>query len=117
MGPAEDDKAPWLEINCRAEFTMEAVSVWWAEINLDYARGILPEPVKYRLEFFDKEHRSAGEPVDRMDNTIDRIVDFVQFRPVRAQFVRLSFAPSANGLLHGVTELTAFGHPVRPGAK
>lgn len=113
--PAPDDPAPELLLNLRSTFRIGAFRVIWAEPGLDYAAGITPEPVRYRLEFLAAPDAPPIFQVDRSDNRSDRNVDHGFFAPVEAQFVRLRLERGRHGLHHGVTDLTLFGYPDQAG--
>ena len=112
--PKADDAAPWIEINLRHSFDIEALQICWAETNLDYGKGITPEPVKFKAEFFDKDRNPVGKPLDCMDNTHELLIDFRAVAPVatNTRFVRISFSQPASPLRHGITEITAFAKPI-----
>lgn len=109
--PEASDQHPWIEVNLLQEFNIYAFQVIWAEEGLDLRRNILPEPAKYKVEFFSggKEKELVGE-WDFNDNDRDLLIDFHMGDMVTAQYVRLSFLPSANPeLRRGVNNFTVFG--------
>ena len=110
FAPEREDAQPYWEVNLRKDFDVTAVRILWCEFDLDYRRGIVPEPVKFKIEFFDAEHRLLPGTVDATGNDIDRIVDFRIFQPVRARFVRLSWQRGRKIDL-GLTECTVFAPP------
>ena len=108
--PAEQDNAPWLEVDLCQEFTISAFQVIWAEEGLDYRNGVTPEPAIFKVEFLDNDRETVLATADYTDNTRDLLVDFRQIEPVRSRYVRLSFVPASNPLLHrGVNNFTLFG--------
>lgn len=114
--PKADDTDPWIEINLRHSFDIEALQICWAYSNLDYGKGITPEPVKFKAEFFDKDHKPVGAPLDCMDNTRELLIDFRLVAPVapNTRFIRVSYAQPTTPLRHGITEITAFAKPISP---
>lgn len=111
--PKPEDASPWIEIDLRYPFTVEAIQICWADINLDFGAGIIPEPTKYKVEFFDKEHNPTGAPLDCMNNTDELLIDFRTFQPVpNTRILRVSFTQPNNALRHGITEITAFAKPI-----
>ena len=108
--PAEQDNAPWLEVDLCQKFTISAFQVIWAEEGLDYRNGVTPEPAIFKVEFLDNDRETVLATADYTDNTRDLLVDFRQIEPVRSRYVRLSFVPASNPLLHrGVNNFTLFG--------
>ena len=110
FAPETGDETPYWEVNLRRDFEVSAIRILWCELNLDYRRGIVPEPVRFKVDFFDEEHHPLPGTADFMENDCDRIVDFRMFTPVRARFVRLSWRRGAKIDL-GLTECTVFAPP------
>ena len=108
--PDAADKTPWLEVNLQQEFDISAFQVIWAEEGVDLKNNILPEPAKYKLEFFSGEEKKTVAVWDYSSNDKDLLIDFRSNATVRAQYVRLSFKPDKNPALYrGVNNLTLFG--------
>ena len=107
--PAPDDLEPTLEINFRGEFELAAFRILWSEDNLDYDRGLTPEPVKYQIDLLPTNGESVTALLDYSGNAEDRIVDFRTFPPVRAGRARLRILRGDDKIYHGVTQLTFFG--------
>ncbi len=110
FAPAREDREPWWEVNLRQDFELAAVRILWAELNLDFKRGILPEPVRFKVEFFDAEHHLLPGAVNALDNATDRVVEFRAFGPIKARFVRLSWL-AGRRMEFGLTQCTVFGYP------
>jgi hypothetical protein len=51
--PEPADAEPFIEVDLEREFAVEALRIIWSEENLDIAAGRGPQPVKYRVDFFD----------------------------------------------------------------
>lgn len=107
--PLPDDPEPWIEVDFWGEFHTEAVRLIWSESNLDYASGKIPEPVKYRIDFFRRESLHPCGSLDFSCNRIDKIVDFRTFAPVYAQRVRVTIIRGNDKINHGITQMTFFG--------
>jgi len=110
--PGQADKAPWIEVNCRAEYELEAIQICWTELNLDFQAGICPEPVRFLVTFFDSTGQQLPGQLSFEDNKVDNLIEFFTFKPRQAQTVRITIFPSNNGIRHGVTELTVFAKPI-----
>lgn len=109
--PAPDDKTPFLQMDLVEDFEVSAVRILWAELNLDYKNGIVPEPVRFRIDFYDAEKKLLPGTVDRSGNTVDHAVEFVHFEPIQARFVRLTILCGDDKIHHGVTDFTVFAPP------
>ena len=55
-----------------------------------------------------------AEQLSFVDNNVDNVIDFITFRPVRAQTARITILPSTNGIRHSISELTVFARPISP---
>lgn len=109
--PDCEDKAPWLQVDLGDVFSVSAARIIWAELNLDYEAGILPEPVKFRLEFLTPEQELLPTVVDMSQNEIERNVEFVTFPAVTARYVRLTILRGKSKIQHGVSSFTVFAPP------
>ncbi|MBE6357158.1 MAG: hypothetical protein E7058_08625 [Lentisphaerae bacterium] len=109
--PDTTDEYPWLEINLQQEFDIHSFQIIWAEEGVDIRKGVLPEPAKYKLEFFaGGDERKLIATSDFTGNDRDLLIDFRCVGNIRAQYVRLSFLPSSNPeLRRGVNNFTVFG--------
>jgi len=107
--PDAGDREPFLEVDLREEFIVTSLQVCWAEEGLDYRAGVLPEPTKYSVKFYDDGHRLRGE-ADFRNNDRELLTDFRAVAPVRARFARLEMIPPENpALRRGVNNFTLFG--------
>lgn len=109
--PDDRDEHPWIEVDLLQDFDIYAFQVIWAEEGVDITQGILPEPAKYKLEFFSgNDEKKLVAVWNFYDNDRDLLIDFRSMDMVRARYVRLSYLPSVNpGLKRGVNNLTVFG--------
>lgn len=109
--PAPDDKTPYLSINLAGDFLVSAVRILWAELNLNYKEGRIPEPVRFRLSFFDSEMKQLPGTVEGNQEGLDKVVDFMTFKPVKARHVKLAIIRNKNKIHHGVSDFTVFAPP------
>ena len=110
--PKPDDPAPALTVDCKAVFEICALRVIWAELDLDYAVGRTPEPVRFEVRFFNGEHQEIPEArLDFLGNDRDLNVDFRAFAPVKARYATIAIDRSRSRLLHGITDFTLFAPP------
>ncbi len=111
FAPEISDPEPWLEINFRKPFAVSAIRILWTELNLDYSSGILPEPVRFKVEFFDDQQKKFDFVLDAMNNTQDFVVDFRTFPELaNVQYARLTWKRGEKIDL-GLTQFTVFGKP------
>jgi hypothetical protein len=111
--PGFEDTEPWLEVYLRQEFRVSAARIMWSESNLDYVSGTVPEPVKFKMEFFGANHEKLPYEVDFSDNNSDHIVEFVTFEPIAASIVRITILQGKDKIHHGISDFTVFGEPRR----
>ena len=110
--PAEDDKEPFIEVDLRESFELHSARIIWTEPELDYSAGKLPEPVKFKIAFYDLEHNLIETKTDYSCNSIDHNVEFVIFpSTINAKYVRLIICRDKNLYHHGVIDFTLFGYP------
>ena len=112
--PADDDRQPWLAVDCRGEFTVSALRLMWAEPNLDYRQGITPGPFRYRVE----TRLTTDDPweiaLDRSDNDTDMLIEYLTFPPRLARYMRLVILGWPTGLGVGVVDFSVFGQGQYP---
>jgi len=107
--PADDDDAPWLEVNLDADFTVHGCRVLWAEPGLDYDNGILPGPFRYRVEVKLGENDLWTTVVDKTANDVDLLIDYTPFEAVETHYARLTITGWPKGLKPGVVDFELFG--------
>jgi hypothetical protein len=105
---APEDAEPWLLSDFQGRYSVCAARILWAEPGLDYARGVLPGPFRYRLEISDGDG-PWQTVLDRTDNREDMLIDYRVFEPVAATRARLTITGWPKGLRVGVISLTLFG--------
>ena len=104
---APDDREPWLMVYLDNTYTMSAVSILWAEPDLAYDAGRTPTPMKYRLEY-SMDAADWKTALDASTNETDLLIDYREFAPVSALWVRLhvlEVPPAGVGVIH----LAVFG--------
>ena len=106
---ANDDAEPWLSVDSRGLFRVSAVRLVWAEPNLNYRAGIIPGPYRYRVETKVDAGDAWDIAVDKSDNDVDMLIDYVTFVPRPAAFMRLVVVGWPDGLGVGVVDFTVFG--------
>lgn len=109
--PDPEDRQPVLTVNLGRMMEVASLRLIWAEMNLDYFNGILPEAAKFTIEFLDDERNPVGQVLDYSGNTADKVVDFITFEPVKACFVKLTILRGDSLLHRGVTDLAVFTEP------
>ncbi|GEM_PF-430852 len=105
--PADDDAEPWLECDLSGSFAVGALRVFWRDVGLDYAKGVLPAPVHYALQGY--AHGAWFTILDKMDNTAEMNIAYDTFPAVPCEKVRLRFINERGGLRTGVIDFTVFG--------
>lgn len=107
-----DDKAPWIEIDLGpCEYRLHALRLVWKDVGLDYERGVLPGPFRWRLlvksEDSDKDWRVA---LDASANAMDILVDYRELPvPIEARRLRLEVPGGTQGITPGLVDFAAFG--------
>lgn len=105
--PEADDKEPTLTYDLNATYKVRASRVWWKDIGLDYAKSIVPGPIKYVVEGFDGESWFAL--VDRRDLDEDRNIDYCDFDEKACTHVRIRVAEWPKGITPAIIDFTVFG--------
>ncbi|MBE6356563.1 MAG: hypothetical protein E7058_05570 [Lentisphaerae bacterium] len=109
--PSPEDRRPELTVNLGRMMEVSSLRLIWAEMNLDYSNGVLPEPAKFTIEFLDSEKNPVGKKLDFSANTVDKVVDFITFEAVKAHFVRLTILRDDSPMHRGVSDLAVFTEP------
>lgn len=105
--PAADDPKPTLTCDLQGYYVVESVRLWWRELDLDYANGIVPGAVGYVLEgMVDGEWKVL---LDRSESGEDLNVDYQTFEPTVCTQVRLRIRHWAKGTRIGVIDFSVFG--------
>ena len=109
--PDFNDAEPFIEVDLEREFTVEALRIIWSEENLDSAAGRAPQPVKYRVDFLDKNKSILPFTLDQSSNGDDLVVDFRQIRVPSCRYVRLTILRGGSPMHYGVSDLSVFVKP------
>jgi len=107
--PADDDRAPWIEVDLRTAFTVSALRLIWAEPNLDYDAGIVPGPIRYRVLAKPTPPAAWDILLDCSDNATDLLIDYRTFPAREVCAYRLEIVGWPTGLGVGVVDSTLFG--------
>lgn len=111
--PEPADAEPFIEVDLEREFAVEALRIIWSEENLDIAAGRGPQPVKYRVDFFDGEKSPLEFRLDQSCNAVDLVIDFRKFAPQVCRYVRLTILRGDSVMHYGVSDLALFVRPRR----
>lgn len=107
--PENSDTSPCLTVKLGAQpFELASVRVIWRDVGLSIKDGILPEPVKYKIE----ARNESGEWVcvlDKTDNSEDMLIDYSPLPSIRATEVRIIIASKPEKIKHGLTDFSIFG--------
>ncbi|MCQ2475081.1 MAG: family 43 glycosylhydrolase [Clostridia bacterium] len=103
----DDDPMPTLVCDLMGSFTVYAVRLFWREIGLDYSKGAVPGPIRYRVEGF-----VNGEweiLLDRSDSEEEYNIDYRTFNERRCTHVRLVILEWQDGIRPAVIDFSVFG--------
>lgn len=114
--PEKEDPSPFLEVDLGEIFRIHSCMIQWAEEPEDQGSGpaaLIPEPARYKVEFFAEKGQEVLYTLSRMENHRDLLTDFQELdSPCAARYVRLQFCPVENGSFRrGVNLFTVFGLP------
>ena len=109
--PLPEDTHPSICVDLAVEIEIAACRIIWAELNLDYKAGLEPEPIRFRIHFYDGEHHLMPRSLDYSENRRDLNVEFLAFEPVRARYVKLEILKGGSRLHIGVTDFSIFAFP------
>lgn len=107
--PRDDDKEPTLSVYLAGEpFDIYTARIMWRDVGLDYAKGLLPEPIGYVIEAKCKD--SEWECVlDKSDNCEDMLIDYVYLKQVKATEVRIRITKKPSKTKIGLISFSVFG--------
>lgn len=106
--PLSDDKQPTLTTRFMVPSTVHAVRVIWRDTGLDTSKGIMPGPVRYRIDLETSEDRWTTI-IDRAQSSDDLLTDYRECAPMTGTRARLVILEWPKGITPSVTELTLFG--------
>ncbi len=98
----------WLEVNLEGEFTVHSARVMFADRNLDYKKGIVPAPYRYRV-LGSLDGTNWEVLCDQSENTVERHIAFDVCQPRKSRRVKLEILAVPPGMKTSVWEFTVFG--------
>jgi xylan 1,4-beta-xylosidase len=107
--PSDSDRSPSLTTSFMAPSTVRAIRIAWRDIGLDTQRGVLPGPIRYRVEL----EVAAGQwetILDRSQSQVDLMTDYRECIPSEGSRARLTILDWPQGLVPAVAEFTLFGN-------
>jgi len=111
--PAKEDKAPALMVDLKTVYDVAGFRILWAEPGLDFDKGVLPGPIRYRVLYQPKKGNQWEVAFDGSKNDQDLLIDYRTFAAVPARRLKLEILGWPKGVDLGVLEFTAFGRPVK----
>ncbi len=109
--PSADDREPTVTLDLEREFVIPALRIIFSEQNLDVQGNVPITPVRYKVEFLDKDQKVLEFVLDKTANTVDSLIEFSSFAPVFARYVRLKILRGDSPLIYGITDLAVFVEP------
>jgi xylan 1,4-beta-xylosidase len=111
--PKHDDPEKTLLVHLSAPYTIEASRIIWRSVGLDYDKGVVPGPFKYKIEGCNEPDGDWFTVIDMTDNDIEYINDYRTFPPVVSQYVKLTITGCPDGIEPGVVSFVVFGKRVK----
>lgn len=107
--PKEDDAMPTLVARMsKVPFDIYTARILFRDVGLDLKNGTSVEPIGYCIEA--KNADGIWECVlDKSDNQVDMLIDYVYLKPMRATDVRLRITKKPTKTQVGVVGFTVFG--------
>lgn len=106
--PSLKDKTPWLEVTFTRNYYVGAIRLFFRDVNLDYAKNILPRPVRYIIEG-QLDNGEYFTLLDRSDNKQELNIDYQTFKEQKVSKVRLRILKEKDNLRIGVIDFSVFG--------
>ena len=107
--PSDEDIAPILTTEFLDKSIVRSVRIIWRDIGLDTAKGIKPEPIRYRVELETGKDQWTTI-VDRTQSDEDLLIDYRECPPTTGKRARLVILDSPQGITPAVAEFTLFGN-------
>ena len=76
---------------------------------MDFKKGILPGPFRYKVEALSMDDEWVCV-LDKSDNKIDMLIDYLPVKQIRAKAVRLRICGHPENIEPGVINFTVFGN-------
>lgn len=108
--PEAADKNPWLKIDFRRGFEVSSCRIMWTENGLNARNGIMPVPVKFKLELFNGTSEEPVAVIDHSDNERDMIIEYFTFDATIADRAKVTIIKTQTAINHGICDVTIFGH-------
>ena len=105
--PAHGDAAPWIELDLEAAYRVSAARLFWRDVGLDYAKGIVPIPIGFVLE-----GARRGEwftLLDATDATEEKNIDYRILEDAVCDRIRLRITSWNRDMEIGLCDLAVFG--------
>jgi hypothetical protein len=113
--PAPDDAQPILTTRFSNRAAIHAVRVIWRDVGLDTPKGIVPGPIRYRIEA--ETARDVWTTIiDRSASGEDLLIDYRECVPTSATRARVVIVSVPEGITPAVAEFTVFGITERSGS-
>lgn len=106
--PLPEDEEKTLTVFLYAKYKVSAARVIWRDVGIDYEKGILPGPFRYKIQV-SADNQNWQTVVDKSKNEKDYKFDYEVFDTVEATRVRLVICGTPAGIEPGVISFTVFG--------
>lgn len=101
--PSKEDAQPEVEVDLGAEFIISSMRLWFRDLHLDYAKGIIPKPVPYEVYAYSKG--VWVKIIDKRNNDVELNINYEIFDDIKATKVKLVLFTNKIG----VTDFSIFG--------
>ena len=105
--PAHGDNEPWIELDLEAAYRVSALRLFWRDVGIDYAKGIVPVPIGFVLE-----GARQGEwftLLDASDAAEEKNIDYRIFEDAVCDRIRLRITSRNRDMEIGLCDLAVFG--------
>ncbi len=106
--PEDSDPLPQLTVKLAADYRVSASRVIWQDTGLNYDKGILPGPVKYKIEL-SMDEKEWVTVLDCSENDTDLCIDYRTFPSRVGALARLTILDAPKGIRPGVISFSVFG--------
>lgn len=105
--PTDEDPEPTLTYSLGATYKVCASRVWWKDVGIDYAKGVVPGPFKYILEGCDDGEWFTLLDCRNLDE--EKNIDYCDFGGRVCRQVRIRVTECPRGLRPAIIDFTVFG--------
>lgn len=109
--PAVGDERPSLTSSFMVPSTVHSARMIWRDVGLDTKRGVVPGPVRYRVEL-ETSPDQWTTVIDRAASDQDLLIDYRECEPMVGTRARLVILEWPQGIIPAVVEFTLFGRSV-----